>query len=591
MIPAAIALVVAVAVAALVALWRMRAHVDETSNLATATARAAVLMARSLNESETLSDVVHVLVPDVSDWAAVHLIADHGGIARAAFIHRDSTVQAEIERLHKLFAFNQNRDQGPAHVIRTGQSLLVPRLSCEALARAGELFAEYGNLLGTMAGGSVVSVPLRGRESTIGSLTIGCNRGKPYTKAHLAWAEDLGHRLGLSIENGRLYSEARLLFEQTVSANYVSTPDGRIVAANQTFADLLGFQSPDEVLQHPAHHFYVHPDERERSLAALRRDGRLVGYESTIRRSDGTLVSISENAVGVFDERGDLVKITGYVLDRSTVKHLEEQLRQSQRLEAVGQLAGGIAHDFNNLLTVIIGCADLLKDDPRPAIVDGHDPLDELIKAAKRAAGLTQQLLAFGRRQVLQPRVLDLNESLRSVHTMLRRLIRENIVLTLNLDPDIAPVRVDPGQLDQVVVNLVVNAGDAMPNGGSITLSTRDIDVGDAHVTQLPFLKPGAYVSLVVTDTGVGMDRETRARAFEPFFTTKAVGKGTGLGLSTVYGIVKQSGGYVWMDSEIDAEADVALAARAEVDARNAADSSRLDQMLDHLPRRRRRLP
>src|SRR6185295_19633657 len=183
-------------------------------------------------------------------------------------------------------------------------------------------------------------------------------------------------------------------------------------------------------------------------------------YESAIRRLDGTLLSISENAVGTFDDRGELVRITGFVLDRSNVKSLEEQLRQSQRLEAVGQLAGGIAHDFNNLLTVIIGCADLLREAGQPAVVDGHDPLEELMKAAKRAAALTQQLLAFGRRQVLQPRVLDLNDSLRNVHTMLRRLVRENIVLVLNLDPEIARVRVDPGQLDQVVVNLVMNAAD-----------------------------------------------------------------------------------------------------------------------------------
>jgi len=527
----------------------MRAQAEETTTLVTATARAGVLMARSLNASETLADVVHVLVPDVSDWAAIHLVAEHGGIARAAFIHRDPAIQAEIDRVQQTFAVNQNPNHGPARVIRTGQSSFAARLSREALAGARDNFAEYGNLLDTMIGGSMISVPLRSRGATIGSLTFGRNRRQAYTRAHLTWAEDLGHRLGLSIENARLYSEARQLFEQTVTANYVSTPDGRILAANQTFADLLGFQSPDEVLKHPAHDFYVNPDERERGLVALARDGRLVGYESTIRRRDGTLLSIAENAVGTFDERGELVKITGYVLDRSNVKNLEEQLRQSQRLEAVGQLAGGIAHDFNNLLTVIIGCADLMKDAHHPSAIEGHDPLEELMKAAKRAAGLTQQLLAFGRRQVLLPHVLDLNESLRSVHGMLRRLVRENIVLTLNLDPDIAPVRVDPGQLDQVVVNLVVNAGDAMPNGGSVTLSTANITVTDAHVMEHPFLKPGAYASVVVADSGAGMDHETRARAFEPFFTTKPIGKGTGLGLSTVYGIVKQSGGYVWIDS------------------------------------------
>src|SRR5207249_1763428 len=156
--------------------------------------------------------------------------------------------------------------------------------------------------------------------------------------------------------------------------------------------ELLGFDSPDRLVKHPAPAFYPNPDERERAVATLQTDRRLVGYESTVRRVDGTLLSISENAVGTFDDHGELVRITGFVLDRSNVKNLEEQLRQSQRLEAVGQLAGGIAHDFNNLLTVIIGCADLMKDDHHPAVIEGHDPLEELTKAAKRAAELTQQL-------------------------------------------------------------------------------------------------------------------------------------------------------------------------------------------------------
>jgi signal transduction histidine kinase len=283
----------------------------------------------------------------------------------------------------------------------------------------------------------------------------------------------------------------------------------------------------------------------------LRTDRRLVGYESTVRRVDGTLLSISENAVGTFDDHGELVRITGFVLDRSNVKSLEEQLRQSQRLEAVGQLAGGIAHDFNNLLTVIIGCADLLRDTRSTGVVDGHDALDELSKAAKRAATLTQQLLAFGRRQVLQPRVLDLNEALRNIHTMLRRLVRENIVIILNLDPGIDRVRVDPGQLDQVIMNLVMNSGDAMPKGGTIAVSTANQVLTDAHTKLHPYVRPGRFVSLDVVDTGTGMDAATVARVFEPFFTTKPQGKGTGLGLSTVYGIVKQSGGYVWVNSEL----------------------------------------
>ena len=262
------------------------------------------------------------------------------------------------------------------------------------------------------------------------------------------------------------------------------------------------------------------------------------------------------------DQGGRLRRVIGFIIDHSALKRLEAQLRQAQRLEAVGQLAGGIAHDFNNLLTVIIGCADVIAaDDERPSPRGGHDPLEELTKAARSAAGLTKQLLAFSRRQVLQPRLVDLNDALRSVHAMLRRLVRENIAIILNLDPRIPPVRVDPGQLDQVIVNLVLNAADALPQGGTITLTaTRTV----MNETGPPDIAPGDYVALTVRDDGTGMDEETRSRAFEPFFTTKALGKGTGLGLSTVYGIVKQSGAHVWIDSKVGAGTAVTICFAAE---------------------------
>jgi two-component system cell cycle sensor histidine kinase/response regulator CckA len=372
--------------------------------------------------------------------------------------------------------------------------------------------------------------------------------------------------VGLAVENARLYAEARELFEQTVSANFVSTPAGRILACNQTFASLLGLDSVDEARAADAPSFYPDPEERARFVAELRARHRLVGFESTIRRRDGRLVSTSENAVGTFNERGELTKITGFLVDRSAERLLEEQLRQAQRLEAVGQLAGGIAHDFNNLLTVIIGCAELIRSNQPPAAVSADpDPVDELTKAARRAAALTQQLLAFSRRQVLQPRELDLNEALRNVHAMLRRLVRDHVVLVVDLDPRVDRIRVDPGQLDQVVMNLVMNAGDAMPSGGIATISTANLLLGDDDVAQHAYIRPGRYVSLKVRDTGIGMDEATRARVFEPFFTTKPVGKGTGLGLSTVYGIVKQSGGYVWVTSAPEAGTTVQICLPAVV--------------------------
>jgi PAS domain S-box-containing protein len=397
--------------------------------------------------------------------------------------------------------------------------------------------------------GSWIIVPLKARQATVGAFTLGRTRKRPpFEEEDLVWAQDVAHKIGLALENARLYVEARELFEQTVSANFVSTPDGRILACNRTFASLLGM-SVDEVLHSVAPSFYPDTRDRERFLEQLRARKRLNAFESTIRTRDGRLVSVQENAVGTFNEHGELVKISGFIVDRSAERTLEEQLRQSQRLEAVGQLAGGIAHDFNNLLTVIIGCAELLQLERTRPPAATNDPLEELRKAAQRAAALTQQLLAFSRRQVLQPRLLDLNDALRGIHSMLRRLTRENIVIVLDLDPGIAQVRVDPSQFDQVIVNLAVNAGDAMPNGGTLTLSTANRTLTEADRLEHTWVTPGQYVSVTVKDSGTGMDEATSARAFEPFFTTKPVGKGTGLGLSTVYGIVKQSGGFVFLKS------------------------------------------
>jgi signal transduction histidine kinase len=315
---------------------------------------------------------------------------------------------------------------------------------------------------------------------------------------------------------------------------------------------LLGFASIAEAMTAPAVLLFEDADDGRRFADELAAQRRIAARETTFKRhDDGRPVYALVNAIGEFDDGGRLSKLTGFIVDRSEQKALEEQLRQSQRLEAVGQLAGGIAHDFNNLLTVIIGCAELIAlSGNRPGVSPGgHDPLDALMKAASRAAVLTQQLLAFSRKQVLQPRAVDLNEALRAVHSMLRRLVSDNIVIMLNLDPRIEHVQVDPGQLDQVIVNLVVNSADALPTGGTISIETSNVTLTHEDAAHYGYVTPGKYVSLVVRDNGTGMDEATRARVFEPFFTTKPVGKGTGLGLSTVYGIVKQSGGYVWVAS------------------------------------------
>jgi signal transduction histidine kinase len=226
------------------------------------------------------------------------------------------------------------------------------------------------------------------------------------------------------------------------------------------------------------------------------------------------------------------------------------QLQQSQKMEAMGRLAGGVAHDFNNLLTVMRGFTELIVATLDPAAASRRYA-DELMKAAKQASGLTSQLLAFSRKQVLEPQVVNLNDLVSNSEMILRRLIGNEVVLVTNLDPQLGLVKADPGQIEQVIMNLCVNARDAMPQGGSLTVETAMVELDDSRSREAPDLRPGRYVLLSVADTGSGMDQATQAKLFEPFFTTKAPGKGTGLGLSIVYGIVKQSQGQVTVASEV----------------------------------------
>ena len=297
----------------------------------------------------------------------------------------------------------------------------------------------------------------------------------------------------------------------------------------------------------------VHPEDRERVLGGLQAlvEGKIESWvdEYRFRCGDGGYATVLDRASVLRDETGRPVRAIGSMLDLTARKELEEQLRQAQKMEAVGRLAGGVSHDFNNLLTAIRGYAQLLLAD-MPSGEPIRDDLEEIDKAASRAAALTGQLLAFSRRQVLQPVVLGLNDVMANMEKMLRRLLRENITLVTEVEPTLGSIRADVGQIEQILMNLVINAGDAMPQGGTLTVETMNFDLSEPYPHRDGVVKPGSYVMLTVSDTGIGMDRETMARIFEPFFTTKGEGRGTGLGLSTVYGIVKQSGGHIWVYSE-----------------------------------------
>ncbi len=334
------------------------------------------------------------------------------------------------------------------------------------------------------------------------------------------------------------------------------TLEGTVTLWNKAAERVFGWRS-DEVfgMDNP-----IVPEEKRDELGALRervlREGGFSGVEVRRRRKDGTLRDFMLSTAPLRDESGAIAGIMSIMADITDRKRMEEalrdseeQFRQAQKMEAVGRLAGGVAHDFNNLLTAIRGYADLLLmggDEVFPV----RREVEEIQRAADRAADLTQQLLAFSRKQVLQPKVLDLNAVVSNMDKMLRRLIGEDVDLITVLRPGLGTVKVDPGQIEQVIMNLAVNARDAMPEGGRITIETANVDLSAEYASFHAAVQPGPHVMMTVTDTGTGMDDATKQRLFEPFFTTKELGKGTGLGLSTVYGIVKQSSGSIWVYSE-----------------------------------------
>jgi PAS domain S-box-containing protein len=283
-----------------------------------------------------------------------------------------------------------------------------------------------------------------------------------------------------------------------------------------------------------------------------------LGIVEPMTLADGTTIWLETSKLPLHDSENRVIGVLGTWQDVTERRRLEEQLRQSQKMEAIGRLAGGVAHDFNNLLTVILGYSELALGAMNGDDAEARDHVAAIRDAGERASALTRQLLAFSRKQLLEPKVLDLNEVISTSQQLLRRLIGEDIILATVLDPGLPRVKVDPGQIEQVILNLVVNARDAMPGGGRITIETRSADLPAADITGWPTKEngeplPGHYVRLTVRDTGDGMTPEVQARVFEPFYTTKGPGRGTGLGLATVYGIIKQSDGWIDVASEVGA--------------------------------------
>ena len=349
----------------------------------------------------------------------------------------------------------------------------------------------------------------------------------------------------------KIEKEARLLAHAVKSISEgvcITDMQGKIIFVNESFLNTYGY-SKDEVIGKPVSQIYSsnNKDLFEEIFSETKRGGWK--GELLQKKKDGTEFPVLLSTSLIRDDQNEEFAMIFVSTDISELRRLEEQFRQAQKMEAIGRLAGGIAHDFNNLLTVINGYTELLlmhlqKDDPI------YQQLDQIRLAGRRAESLTRQLLAFSRKQVLHPVVLDIRRIIEDMKKMLHRLISENIELHTILDPDLCHIKADPSQIEQVILNLVINARDAMPFGGKITIEAKNIVFKQSFYWEDTQIKAGKYLMLAISDTGAGMDEETKKRIFEPFFTTKKEGKGTGLGLSTVYGIVKQSGGFINVYSE-----------------------------------------
>ena len=354
------------------------------------------------------------------------------------------------------------------------------------------------------------------------------------------------------VEDALRRSEAnyRSLIEEAPYGIARATLDGRLVMANPAMVEMLGYDSAEELKTlSMARDVYQDPDDRARLLQLYEHEEHFEGVEVGWKRKDGTPLTVELYGRKVRDASGQLVGLEVMAEDVTERRALEEQLRKAQKLEAVGRLAGGLAHDFNNLLMVIRGHTELLLEYLAPGDPRRRYP-EDILKAAERAGWLTRQLLAFGRKQVLKPKVIDLNHLVVQVAELLPPLLGPEIDLVLALAPDAGCVRADPVQVEQVLLNLVVNARDAMPDGGELTVQTSNIELEAAAARLYPEVQAGPVVKLAVSDTGRGMDAETRAHVFEPFFTTKEKDKGSGLGLASVYGTVEQSGGGIRVLSE-----------------------------------------
>jgi two-component system, cell cycle sensor histidine kinase and response regulator CckA len=506
-------------------------------------------------------------VPELADMVVVVVPSDNGSRPQVVATHVNPQVEPAVLRLIEE-RFPALGRLAARHLVRGRDFVWLPQVTRTSLRLLGDE-PDVIELIRGLGLRSLMVVPLRSQGEVCGALAFSRTRESPFQAADLALAQILSRRVTVALEMARIYGRSmedeahRVRLEAAVQkwvrvfavagwgAAIVEGPDNQIQAVNPAFARLHGYADVN-ALSGRRYSDLLPSDQMEEIERWPEMSGEPPApYESMHVRADGTKFPVLTD-VTPLDLGSGAESFVVTVQDMTELKRAEERLLRAQRLEAVGRLAGGVAHEVNNMMTIILGFSDLLARSP--GFPDERQrEVEEIRKAAARAGKTTQQLLAFSRQQILQPTNLHMHEVVADLAPMLRLLLPANVVLETTISPAGALVHVDRGQLEQVLINLAFNARDAMPGGGTLRLVTdsRWLSEEDGRRLIGIAVPPGSYATISVVDTGTGMDSATMNQLFEPFFTTKPVGSGTGLGLATVYGIVKQSGGYIWVESSV----------------------------------------
>ena len=494
--------------------------------------RVGAILGSGLTRQATLDRVADLLVPGFAAWCAIDVADEYGELERRVALPR-SFPPLPADAPH-----------GPAIVMRTGEPELVREITEDALFAASRGNWGAMNEMRAMGLKSAMCVPMITATRVLGTLSL-LATDRYFGNADLELVCEIARRTAIAIEDDRRREESQMLFEASPIPMWVCDLETlAFLEVNDAAIRHYGY-SREEFLAMTTKDIRP-PEDVPRMMVDLAARGGADDPAPRMWRhlkKDGTLFEVEITAGRIYLAGRPAALIVAN--DISERQRLERRLADAEKMEAIGRLAGGVAHDFNNLLTVITGYAEILIER------DGSEELEEIARAARQAAGLTRQLLAFSRRQVLHPKILDLNEIVAGMESMLARIIGDDVSVGIRLAGDLAPVEADRSQLERVILNLAANARDAMPDGGALTIETANVDVdGEQIASHGDDGLEGPHVLLAVSDTGVGIEEAIREHVFEPFFTTKGTGGGTGLGLATVFGVVKQSGGGIYVYSE-----------------------------------------